>query len=65
VDVAVADAGGRWALTISNPTDFDADVKLLIDRRADFAAPLEQCVGDACRAVPVKARGPIVIHVEK
>jgi hypothetical protein len=57
VDAAVGDAGEQWVLSLSNPTDFDAEVTVLVEARSAFDRPLGECALAGCPRVRVPARG--------
>ncbi len=65
VDAAVADAGSDWRLTLSNPTPFDAEVKLLAEPRMLFHLPWDSCVTDDCRMVRVPAVSAVDLLLPK
>lgn len=55
VEVTVTDAGDCWELQIFNPTQFDADVKLLCETRLYFSVAWDQCIGDDCQMLKLAA----------
>lgn len=65
VTAAVTEAGLDWQLAISNPTRFDATVKILAESRADFASPWDPCVTDRCPVVFVEAGATRRISIRK
>jgi hypothetical protein len=65
IDVTVSDATDCWKLSICNSTDFDADVKILIDSRDQFHVPLSQCISDLCKIVTVPKHGNMNLFVSK
>ncbi|MEA4889985.1 MAG: hypothetical protein VB070_11035 [Clostridiaceae bacterium] len=65
IDAAVADAGDTWRLTLSNPTSFDAEVKLLVEPRLLFAVPWDPCVTDSCQVVRVPAKAAVDLPLPK
>lgn len=65
VDVTVSDAGDCWQLLVRNPTAFDAEIKLLCERRQDFNIPWDQCETDGLQTVSVAAGGCAVVKAGK
>jgi len=65
VEVAVTDAGDSWRLSLSNPTDFPAEVKVYIEKRTDFVKPWSPCAMDDCRIISVDGRGGAELLIEK
>lgn len=65
VDAHVSDAGASWRLLLSNPTAFDAVVKVFSEPRSAWARPWGECVLDGCPTVPVPARGEAVLLLKK
>ena len=65
VEVSVTDSGAFWQLNITNPTRFDAEIKLLAESYADLATPWDPCVTDHCQVVAVKAGARSTFKVKK
>jgi len=57
VEAAVKDEGTRWRLTVTNPTGFAAEVKVLAEPRAGFARPWGECALEGCPIMSVPAAG--------
>jgi hypothetical protein len=61
----VEDEASAWRLTVSNPTGFEADVKILAEPRAGFARPWGECVLEGCPVLRVAAGGEAGITFPK
>ena len=65
VDVKVAEDGNEWLLEISNPTAYDAAVKLLAEKRSGWDKVLGESGLEGCPAVVIKAGNKEQVRIQK
>ncbi len=65
VEARIDPRGEGWRLSLANPTPFDAEVKLLVERRSAWSRPLGEAFLEGCPVMAVPARGEIDILVPR
>lgn len=63
VDCGIAAAGAEWALTLTNPTDYDAQYRLLVEGSADCAAPLGDMALCTFQSISVGAHQKVTLQI--
>ncbi len=65
VDVTVMEDGNEWLLDIFNPTAYDAEIKMLIEKRSGLGKTLGESWLEGCPTVAVKAGKQEQVRVRK
>ena len=65
VEAEAVDIGDSWRLKMTNPTRFDADVKVRAEPRRCFGTPWGESALDGCPVVHVPAGGKAELVVRK
>jgi hypothetical protein len=65
VEAKLLDGGDKWLLTLHNPTDFDAVVKIYVETSGSLQKPWGECALAGCRTVEVAKGGTTTAEIKK